>query len=105
MNNAVKFTPPDGRIDVRASSGPVGLIIEVSDTGPGIPPEDLERVLHPYEQSAAAPQNAHGTGLGLPIAASMSVLLGGRLELRSELRLGTTVSIYLPPEVFNIDPQ
>ena len=105
LTNAVKFTPVDGHITIRVQCGPAGMMIEVSDTGSGIPPDDLERVLRPYEQSASSASPNSGIGLGLPIAASLSDLLGGRLELRSELHQGTRACIFLPPEVLldNLD--
>jgi signal transduction histidine kinase len=100
INNAIKFTAAGGRITVSARSDPLlGLIVTVSDTGLGIAPDDLERVMRPFEQGASPLNRRHqGTGLGLPLVKEIVEQHGGRLELSSELDAGTTVSIILPPE-------
>jgi two-component system cell cycle sensor histidine kinase PleC len=100
INNAIKFTAAGGRITVSARSDPLlGLIVTVSDTGLGIAPDDLERVMRPFEQGASPLNRQHqGTGLGLPLVKEIVEQHGGRFELSSELDAGTTVSIILPLE-------
>ncbi|RED47713.1 sensor histidine kinase [Aestuariispira insulae] len=97
--NAIKFTPVAGHVDLlfKREEG-LGIIIEVKDTGAGIPPEDLDRVLHPYEQTDSATIANNGTGLGLSIVNRLSILLGGRFELESEIECGTTARITLPDD-------
>jgi signal transduction histidine kinase len=74
-------------------------MISITDTGIGIPPEHLERVLSPFEQIADhLTKENDGTGLGLPIARALSELHGGNLTLSSDLGAGTTVIVRLPRE-------
>ncbi len=85
IGNAVKFTPTEGCIDVRARFDPqAGMRITVADTGIGIAPENLQRVFEPFVQidSSLSRQQA-GTGLGLPAVKAIMELHGGSLELRS----------------------
>jgi signal transduction histidine kinase len=98
ISNAVKFTPPGGRVDVRARPNEHGeIVIEVADTGIGIPTEHLERVLRPFEQVERALSRRHGgTGLGLPFAKKIAELHGGALKLESEVDCGTHVTVHLP---------
>ena len=75
------------------------LVISIKDTGIGIPPEHLERVLSPFEQVADhLTKENEGTGLGLPIARALIELHGGNLTLSSDLGIGTTVALRLPSE-------
>jgi signal transduction histidine kinase len=95
LSNAVKFTE-QGRVDVRVEKGRDGEVaIRVRDTGPGIAPEDQERIFEEFEQarSASAPT---GTGLGLAISRRLARLLGGSLEVESELGAGSTFTLTLP---------
>jgi two-component system cell cycle sensor histidine kinase PleC len=100
VSNGVKFTPPNGQVRVHLSAGErTGILIEVSDTGIGIPPEHLDRVLRPFEQVERALSRRHGgTGLGLPFAKKIAELHGGSLWLDSEVDKGTHVSVRLPAE-------
>ena len=100
LSNSVKFTEPKGCISIGSCVDGCGdLTITITDTGVGIPPEHLERVLRPFEQieDHLTKENA-GTGLGLPIARALSELHGGNLTLSSDLGIGTTVALRLPSE-------
>jgi PAS domain S-box-containing protein len=99
LSNAVKFTPAAGRVRVSAFVGDDGgMVIEVADTGVGIAPENLERVMAPFEQVRSATTLTHeGTGLGLYLAKTLAEMHDGRIEIESELGKGTTVSVRLPP--------
>jgi len=96
----VLFTEPEGRILIGSAVNDRGdLVISVKDTGIGIPPDDLERVLSPFEQVADhLTRENEGTGLGLPIARALIELHGGNLTLSSDLGIGTTVALRLPRE-------
>ncbi len=98
LSNAVKFTPKFGKIALRVeTSGELGVRISVADTGVGIAPEDVARVLEPFGQVREVTVNrGDGTGLGLPLVKSLTELLGGHLELKSSPGEGTTVTVYLP---------
>ena len=97
--NAVKFTPEGGVVRLHVSANVQnGILIKVSDTGIGIAPENIERVLRPFEQVETSYSRRHsGSGLGLPYAKRLTELHGGELKIESELGKGTTVSITLPP--------
>ena len=100
IGNAVKFTPEGGRVDVDMEIGAGGTLrITVSDTGPGIPEDDLERVMEPFEQVRSHLSSEHGgAGLGLAISRNILHLHGGTLTLASAVGSGTTATITLPPE-------
>ncbi|NKE48422.1 hypothetical protein HB662_26855 [Roseomonas frigidaquae] len=100
LGNGVKFTPPEGRVRLALEVQPDGgARISVADSGIGIEPADIARVLQPFQQAS----NGHrrrfpGTGLGLPIAKSLVEAHGGSFLLESTPGQGTTVSVQLPPE-------
>ncbi|GAB4355421.1 MAG: hypothetical protein Kow00114_05730 [Kiloniellaceae bacterium] len=100
LSNAVKFTPQGGRISVwlgPAASG--GLQFTVSDSGIGIAPDNIEKVLTPFGQvETTYARRFGGTGLGLPIAKSLVEMHGGAFMLESTLGEGTKVSFTLPSE-------
>ena len=99
LSNAIKFTPRGGRIDVlvgRTAGG--GQYVTVSDTGPGIPENELDLVLSAFGQGSIALKGAEqGTGLGLAIVQALVQRHGGRFRLTSELRRGTRATFTLPP--------
>jgi len=91
LSNALKFTPRGGRILITvAGTADGGQILSVRDTGPGIPKDEIPKVLQSFGQGSLAHETAEGgTGLGLSIVKSLVELHGGTFELRSELRKGT----------------
>ena len=96
-SNAVKFTPAGGRIDVRLSSSTEGNVIEVADTGIGIPKQEQERLFSRFFRSSSAQEQAiPGSGLGLSIAHAIIERHGGTVEVESEPGEGTTFRIGLP---------
>jgi two-component system cell cycle sensor histidine kinase PleC len=98
MSNALKFTPRGGRITLTiANTDDGGQMFSVRDTGPGIPKEEIPKVLQAFGQGSLAHQTAEGgTGLGLPIVQNLIELHGGHFELRSELRKGTEALVFFP---------
>jgi two-component system cell cycle sensor histidine kinase PleC len=98
MSNALKFTPKGGLIMVTViESENGGQQFSVRDNGPGIPADEIPKVLQPFGQGTLAHQTAEGgTGLGLSIVQSLVELHGGTFELKSELRRGTEAIITLP---------
>jgi signal transduction histidine kinase len=97
LTNAVKLTPRDGEARVGADWRPDGLAITVRDTGVGIGPEDVPRVVIPFVQVGDIYSRPHeGSGLGLPFSKRLMEIHGGTLELASALGEGTTVTILFP---------
>lgn len=98
LSNAIKFTP-QGQITFRVSVSPrpvaelpaplYRIRFEVSDTGIGIAPDQLERVFQPFEQVGDYAQRAEGTGLGLTITQKLVALMGGQLQVESALGQGS----------------
>ncbi|MBX9926026.1 MAG: HAMP domain-containing histidine kinase, partial [Hyphomicrobiaceae bacterium] len=98
MSNALKFTPKGGTITVTVTDAHGGgQMLSVRDTGPGIPADEIPKVLQPFGQGTLAQQTAEGgTGLGLSIVQSLVELHNGKFELLSELRRGTEAIVVLP---------
>src|SRR5690606_28404771 len=90
--------PKGGRINVRVYRNPAGgQTLSIRDSGPGIPHEEIPRIMQAFGQGSLAQENAEGgTGLGLPIVKSLVELHEGVFELRSELRKGTEVLVTIP---------
>ncbi len=97
LANAVKFTPDNGTVTLRARPRGDKLRFEVTDTGIGISERDIERLAQPFVQVENQFTKTHqGSGLGLAIARSLVELHGGKLTIQSEVKKGTTVSFTLP---------
>jgi PAS domain S-box-containing protein len=98
LSNAVKFTP-SGRITCSAEPFSGGIYLVVQDTGPGIPPEQCERVFEPFWQATqGATRKAGGTGLGLTVSRQLAQLLGGDVALESKVGVGSTFTVTLPAD-------
>jgi len=105
VSNALDAMPEGGRLDVatRAEPGPGGaggVVVEVTDSGPGIAPEILPNLGEPFFTT-----RPEGTGLGLAIAKRYVEEAGGRLDITSTLGRGTTVRIWLPSAGGEVAPQ
>ena len=97
LSNAVKFTPSGGRVTLTARADAGGIAIAVADTGIGMAPDDITRALTPFMQvESFLSRRFEGTGLGLPLADSLTRRHGGTLTVDSEVGKGTTVTINLP---------
>jgi|GEM_PF-6185656 len=98
LNNAIKFTPAGGRVEVAAEHHPDGpLAISISDTGAGIPLDQQAQIFEPFHQVRLHPNSGRdGTGLGLAIVRSLVSMHDGRIELSSSPGHGTCVTILLP---------
>ncbi len=95
ITNAIKFSPDDGMITVRANVNGDSGVISVRDNGIGIPKDDLEHIFSSFFRAANA-TNIQGTGLGLHIVKRFTELMGGAVNIDSELDRGTTVTITIP---------
>jgi signal transduction histidine kinase len=100
LSNAVKFTPAGGRVTIGAhADGARGIAIVIADTGIGIAADDIPKALSPFTQlDNSMSRRFEGTGLGLPLADSLTRLHGGTLTLASDVMRGTTVTVALPAE-------
>jgi PAS domain S-box-containing protein len=97
IGNAVKFSHLDGQIRVAASCDGDTWRIDVSDTGIGIPPEDVARLFGPFVRgSNARTAGLPGTGLGLSIVRVLVEMHGGHVDVDSVLNEGSTFSVFLP---------
>ncbi|MBF5094892.1 response regulator [Azospirillum sp. INR13] len=100
LSNAVKYTPSGGAVTLTAGPAPDGgLLLEVRDTGIGIPEQDLGRVLQAYTRvESPANRQTEGAGLGLPLTRRLVELHGGTMTLSSRVGQGTTVTLHFPPD-------
>jgi two-component system, cell cycle sensor histidine kinase DivJ len=97
LSNAIKFTPAQGRVTAAARRDGANVVIEVRDTGVGIPEADLQRIGKPFEQAGDPMRDMRkGTGLGLSLVASLAELHGGGMRIDSAPGDGTTVTVTLP---------
>jgi len=100
LGNAAKFTKA-GEVGIRASrepqsDGQVFLVIDVVDTGPGIPAEEQETLFDEFRQLTGAGIRHEDTGLGLSISRRLAELLGGSLTVESEVGVGSTFTVRIP---------
>ena len=97
LDNAVKFTPEGGRIEVSARPSSGRVVLSVKDNGVGIPPEDIGRIFERfYRVGRSRDRREGGTGLGLAIAKHLTQAMGGTIEVESRPGSGTTFRVSLP---------
>ncbi|MFG1921155.1 ATP-binding protein [Cryptosporangium sp. NPDC048952] len=97
IGNALKFTPAGGQVTVRCHPAADGWRLSVTDSGIGIPSEDLDRIFEAFHRASNVEKHSHpGTGLGLVISKAIVERHGGLMEITSELGRGTTVTVWLP---------
>lgn len=92
LTNALRHTPPDGRVELSAERAGDETVVTVHDTGSGIPADNLDRIFDRFYRSPDSP----GSGLGLPIARSLVEAHGGALTAESSASDGTTIRFTLP---------
>ncbi|MGW7439144.1 sensor histidine kinase [Streptomyces sp. NPDC054849] len=96
LDNAVKFVPPGGRVEVRAARGADGCaVVRVTDDGPGVPEEQRGLLLRRFAR-APGHQNVPGSGLGLAIADEIARISGGGLDVAGNVPHGLVVGVRLP---------
>jgi two-component system phosphate regulon sensor histidine kinase PhoR len=91
LSNAFRWTPEGGRIELALDRRNGDVRVTVADTGPGITPEERERIFRPFWS-----RDGGGTGLGLTIARELALALGGRIDLESRPGAGTRFELVLP---------
>jgi signal transduction histidine kinase len=100
LSNAIKFSPPGGRIDLAAERVEDGVRIAVTDRGPGIPPDKQSVIFEKFRQLDASVTRQHsGTGLGLAISKELTTLLGGAIGVNSLPGAGSTFWVMLPVSI------
>jgi signal transduction histidine kinase len=105
LSNAVKFTPGGGLVTARTFLEGDDAVIQVEDTGIGIPSPDQERLFQRFFRSSIATEQAiPGTGLGLVISKAIAEAHGGRISVRSDAGAGTCFTVRLPLEPVDVAP-
>jgi signal transduction histidine kinase len=96
IGNAVKYVPEAGRVFIRIYQESQQIILEVKDSGPGIPPNEQSRIFDKFYRASNVPDDAVGSGLGLAIVKSIVESHQGRVWVESDLEKGTTFFVVLP---------
>jgi len=97
VENAARYSAPAGPITLQGSSFPEGVRLAVSDVGPGLAPEDADRIFERfYRANKSRSRRSGGTGLGLAIVAALVAQSGGEVQLDTGPERGTTVAFTLP---------
>jgi len=97
VENAVKYTPPKGGVEISLATDDRWAVVAVTDTGPGIEPADVARVFEPFVRlDSARARETGGTGLGLSIAQAIVRAHGGTIDVQSTPGEGSTFTIRLP---------
>lgn len=97
LGNALKYTD-QGRVTVELATERSRMLFRVRDTGPGIPPEEVERVFEPFTRLSTTQRRKSGTGLGLAVSRRLARLLGGDLACESAPGRGSTFTLWLPAQ-------
>ena len=93
LSNAIKFTEPGGLVALSAIADGEHAIIEVRDTGAGIPESQIPRLMRPFEQARDSSVAQQGSGLGLALVKSLAELHGGSVTIESKVGVGTRVKV------------
>jgi len=96
LNNAIKYTPNGGSVTITAGSSDGEFWLRVQDSGPGIPPDEQEKVFMPFYRGSQSRRIKQGMGLGLSIARDLVTAHGGHLELYSANGTGSVFTLYIP---------
>jgi signal transduction histidine kinase/DNA-binding response OmpR family regulator len=105
LGNAIKFTPSGGKIELVAKKIDTAVRIEVRDSGPGIPPEEKQRIFQAFHRMQQNEKTVEGTGLGLAITRKLVELHGGELDVESKPGEGSSFFFTLPAVSFSEKPQ
>jgi len=98
LDNAIKFAPDGGTVEVRVAQDDGEVSVVVADNGSGIPDEELSRVFDRFYRGASGRGSKAGTGLGLSIARDLTGLMGGTLTAESRVGVGSRFTILLPSD-------
>ena len=95
VDNAVKFSRAGDRVEVRAAEDGANVLVEVADTGPGIPPDELPHIWEELYRATGA-RGVPGSGLGLALTQAIIQRHGGSVSARSREGQGTVFTVRLP---------
>jgi two-component system, sensor histidine kinase and response regulator len=104
LGNAVKYSFPDQKIQVRAEARDAEVLVSVTDTGVGIAKEDLPRLFQDFARGQAQPEGVSGCGMGLAISRRIVEVHGGSIAVESEPGKGSTFIIHLPAGQNQLSP-
>ena len=96
VSNALRYTPAGGTVSLGAWQMDHSVFVNVADSGPGIPPEEQERIFEPFYRYVQPSWKAAGLGLGLTISRSIARAMGGDITLRSRPGQGSTFTLRIP---------
>jgi len=96
LSNANKYTPPEGKINLRVWAEDVQLVITVEDTGGGIPEEELDLIFEPFYRGKFSGERIKGIGVGLATVKQLVRLHGGKVYVSSKLGEGSIFTVFLP---------
>ena len=99
LSNAIKFTPPGGKVAIATKYAAGQLSIQITDSGPGIPAEEQDQIFQPFYRGSQGKRIVEGMGLGLSIAREILVAHGGDIQVKSAPGAGSTFSLEVPAEV------
>jgi signal transduction histidine kinase len=99
LSNAVKFTPAGGKVSIAVRSKDSQLQIQVTDSGPGIPGHEQDKIFQPFHRGSQGKRIVEGMGLGLSIARDILVAHGGDILVDSKPGTGSTFTLQIPAEV------
>ena len=98
ISNAIKFTPAGGRVSLSAGADEGRFWLRISDSGPGIPKEEQDKLFTPFFRGQQGRRFPQGMGLGLSIARDLTLAHGGNIELESKPGFGTTFTLWIPKD-------
>ena len=96
LANAIDWSPPGGRVELAARASGAHWELEVDDQGPGVPPQDRERIFRPFERGAPRPDGRVGYGLGLALVRTVAEMHGGAVEVAVSPAGGARFRLTLP---------
>ncbi len=98
LDNAIKYTPPGGMVDIAVSESQAQAVVSVKDSGVGISPQDLPRIFERFYRCDQSRSQA-GIGLGLSLAKAIARAHGGDITVVSTINEGSTFTVTLPKSV------
>jgi two-component system phosphate regulon sensor histidine kinase PhoR len=95
LTNAIKYNVSQGEVDIDISIEPQGLVLQIKDTGVGIPAESIPHLFERFYRVPGTEQKTSGIGLGLSITKRIVEDHGGHIEVKSQIGVGTTITVHL----------